>query len=96
MPKGYLIAHLSISDPAAYAAYTKAAGEAMASFNPKLIASSGQYVDLEGEAHTRHVIFEFDSFADAKRFYESPAYQAAKALRAKAATGTFVLLEGTA
>ncbi|CAG9268605.1 conserved hypothetical protein [Paraburkholderia unamae] len=94
MPKGYLIAHVSISDATAYAAYAKAAGNAMRNFGPKLIAASGQYENLEGEAHERHVIFEFDSFAEAKRFYESPEYQAARALRAGAATGTFVLLEG--
>ncbi|WP_426111079.1 DUF1330 domain-containing protein [Pseudomonas sp. DSP3-2-2] len=93
MPKGYLIGHVSISDAAAYAAYAKAAGEAMRPFNPTVIAG-GQYENLEGEAHERHVIFEFDSFADAKRFYQSPEYQAAKALRVDAATGTFVILEG--
>ncbi|WP_431824453.1 DUF1330 domain-containing protein [Burkholderia sp. F1] len=95
MPKGYLIAHVSISDATAYAAYAKAAGDAMKNFSPTVIAISGQYENLEGEAHERHVIFEFDSFAEAKRFYESPEYQAAKALRVGAATGTFVILEGT-
>jgi uncharacterized protein (DUF1330 family) len=40
------------------------------------------------------VIFEFDSFSEAKRFYESAEYQAAKALRISAATGTFVIVEG--
>jgi uncharacterized protein (DUF1330 family) len=94
MPKGYLIAHVSIFDADAYAAYATAAGDAMKEFNPKVIAWSGLYENLEGEAHEHHVIFEFDSFAEAKRFYESPKYQAAKALRVSAATGTFVLVEG--
>ncbi len=67
----------------------------MQAFAPKIIAWSGQYENLEGEAHQRHVIFEFTSFDEAKRFYESPEYQAAKALRAGAATGTFVLVEGS-
>ncbi|AXF26159.1 DUF1330 domain-containing protein [Burkholderia pyrrocinia] len=94
MPKAYLIAHVSISDATAYAAYAKAAGDAMINFSPKIIALSGQHENLEGEAHERHVVLEFDSFAEAKRFYESREYQAAKALRA-GATGTFVILEGT-
>lgn len=93
MPKGYLIGHVSISDATAYAAYAKAAEDAMRPFNPKVIAG-GQYENLEGEAHERHVIFEFASFADAKRFYESPEYQAAKAVRMGAGTGTLVILEG--
>ncbi len=67
----------------------------MQAFAPKIIAWSGQYENLEGESHQRHVIFEFASFDEAKRFYESPEYQAAKTLRAGAATGTFVLVEGS-
>ncbi len=96
MNKGYLIAHVTVSDAVAYAEYAKAAGEAMQAFSPKVIAWSGQYENLEGESHERHVVFEFASFAEAKRFYESPKYQAAKAIRAGAATGTFVLVEGGA
>ena len=42
------------------------------------------------------MIFAFASFAEAKRFYESPAYHTARKLRAGAATGTFVLVEGCA
>jgi uncharacterized protein (DUF1330 family) len=57
MNKGYLIAHVTVSDPVAYADYARAA-------------------------------------AEAKGFYESPAYQAARLLRAGAAHGTFVLVEG--
>ena len=95
MSKGYLIGHVTVKDPDAYAEYAQAAAEAMQPFAPKIIAWSGQYENLEGESHQRHVVFEFASFDEAKRFYESPAYQAAKALRAGAATGTFVLVEGS-
>ncbi|WP_312044427.1 DUF1330 domain-containing protein [Erwinia sp.] len=94
MNKGYLIAHVTVSDPVAYSNYARAAGEAMQAFKPKIIAWSGQYENLEGESHERHVVFEFASFAEAKRFYESPEYQAARSIRAEAATGTFVLVEG--
>ncbi|HBI11325.1 MAG TPA: DUF1330 domain-containing protein [Franconibacter pulveris] len=94
MNKGYLIAHVTVSDPAAYAEFARAAGEVIKEFNPKIIVWSGQYENLEGESHERHVVIEFASFAEAKRFYESPGYQAARSLRAGAATGTFVLVEG--
>ncbi|ELY4670931.1 DUF1330 domain-containing protein [Cronobacter muytjensii] len=95
MNKGYLVAHVTINDPAAYAKYAEAAASAMQEFSPHIVAWSGQYENLEGESHEKHVIFEFASFDEAKRFYESPAYQAARALRSGAATGTFVLVEGT-
>lgn len=96
MNKGYLIAHVTVFDPVAYAEYARAAEEAMQEFSPKIIAWSGQYENLEGEVHERHVVFEFASFAEAKRFYESPKYQAARLIRAGAANGTFVLVEGPA
>lgn len=96
MNKDYLIAHLTVSDAVAYAEYAKTAREAMQAFNPKVIAWSGQYENLEGESHEQHVIFEFASFDEAKRFCESPGYQSARAIRAGAATGTFVLVEGSA
>ncbi|PLR35523.1 DUF1330 domain-containing protein [Chimaeribacter coloradensis] len=94
MNKGYLIAHVTVSDPVAYSEYARAAGEAMQKFNPKVIAWSGQYENLEGESHERHVVFEFTSFAEAKRFYDSPEYQKARLIRAGAEAGTFVLVEG--
>lgn len=40
MNKGYLIAHVTVTDPAAYAEYANAAGEALQGFNPG--SSSGQ------------------------------------------------------
>ncbi|MFP2425353.1 DUF1330 domain-containing protein [Enterobacter ludwigii] len=94
MNKGYLIAHVTVTDPAAYAEYANAAGEALQGFNPRVIVWSGEYENLEGEAHERHVVLEFDSYAEAKRFYNSPGYVAARKLRARAATGTFVVVEG--
>lgn len=62
--------------------------------NPDILDWSGQYANLEGKSHEKHVIFEFPSFAEARRFYDSPAYQQARALRAGAAQATFVLVEG--
>lgn len=48
MPKGCLIGHVSISDATAYAAYAKAAGEAIAAFQPEVTAG-GQYENPEGK-----------------------------------------------
>jgi uncharacterized protein (DUF1330 family) len=39
-------------------------------------------------------VIEFESFEQAKRYYHSPEYQAAKAKRAGAAVGEFVVVEG--
>lgn len=94
MNKGYLIAHFSVTDPATFGDYVRAADEAVQQYEPKIIAWSGQFENLEGEAHEHHMIFEFSTYEEAKNFYNSPAYQAAKAIRLKSATGTFTLVEG--
>jgi uncharacterized protein (DUF1330 family) len=94
MPKGYLIAHLTVTDAQAYAAYAKDAGEILRKAGAKTLARSGPEANYEGEAHERHLVFEFASVADAKRFYDSAEYQAAKALREPASTATFVIVEG--
>ena len=69
--------------------HAKAAATTMQPYQPKPIAAA-EYENLESEANERRLIFEFDSFADAKQCDESPEYQAAKA-----ATVTFVILART-
>ena len=59
-----------------------------------LSPGAGRYEALEGEARARNVVIEFESFEQAKRYYHSPEYQAAKAKRAGAAVGEFVAVEG--
>lgn len=95
MNKGYFIAHFTVTDPNAFGEYVRAADEAVKEFDPKVIAWSGQFENLEGEHHEQHMIFEFKTYEDAKKFYESPAYQAAKIIRLRSASGIFTLVEGT-
>ncbi|MEN4977190.1 DUF1330 domain-containing protein [Erwinia billingiae] len=95
MNKGYLIAHFTVTDPKVFGDYVRAADEAVKEFEPKIIAWSGQFENLEGEHHEQHMVFEFKTYEDAKKFYESPAYQAAKIIRLRSASGTFTLVEGT-
>lgn len=94
MNKGYLIAHFSVTDPKTFGDYVQAADEAVKAYQPKIIAGSGRSENLEGESHEQHMIFEFTTYEQAKNFYYSPAYQAAKEIRLTSATGTFTLVEG--
>ena len=56
----------------------------------------GPVTTLEGpDEHDRVVVIEFPSMEHAKAFWSGPDYAAAKALRKSAATGQFVLVEGT-
>jgi uncharacterized protein (DUF1330 family) len=94
MPKAYVIARITVTDPEAYAEYVKGATEAIRKFGGRPLARGGAYEALEGEARPRNVILEFESLEQAKRYYHSPEYQAAKAKRENAGIAEIVAVEG--
>lgn len=94
MPKGYVIARITVTDPEAYARYTAAAAEAARAFGGRPLVKGGRHVALEGEARARNVVIEFDSFERAEAYYHSAAYVAARALRAGAALADIIAVEG--
>lgn len=94
MPKAYVIARVTVTDPKAYAEYVKAASEAIRQYGGRPLARGGAYEALEGEARARNVILEFESLEQAKRYYHSPEYQAAKATREGAGFAEIVAVEG--
>jgi uncharacterized protein (DUF1330 family) len=61
----------------------------------RFIARGGTLVALEGEWRPRVVIFEFDDLPAATRWYHSPGYQPAKALRHGAASMRIIAVETT-
>jgi uncharacterized protein (DUF1330 family) len=94
MPKAYVIARVTITDPEAYAEYAKAASEAIRQYGGRPLARGGAYEALEGEARARNVILEFESLEQGKRYFHSPEYQAAKAKREGAGFAEIVAVEG--
>jgi uncharacterized protein (DUF1330 family) len=94
MPKGYIIARVSVDDPDAYAVYAKGAFAAMKIYGAKILARGGRSEALEGPARQRNVILEFESYDQAKKYFNSPEYQAARQNRLNGSTGEFVLVEG--
>ena len=94
MPKGYIIARVSVDDPDAYAVYAKGAFAAMKIYGARILARGGRSEALEGEARQRNVILEFESYDQAKTYFHSPEYQAARQHRVNGSTGEFVLVEG--
>ena len=94
MPKGYIIARVSVDDPDAYAVYAKGAFAAMKIYGARILARGGRSEALEGPARQRNVILEFASYDQAKTYFNSPEYQAARQHRANGSTGEFVLVEG--
>ena len=71
------IAHVTVSDPEAYAKYAELAGPAIAKHGGQFIARGGRYVQLEGHERPRNVVARFPSIEDAEACYNSPEYQRA-------------------
>ena len=91
----YIIAQINVTDPTKYQEYVKLAGPAGAKYGGKFLVRGGSKTLLEGDIpYTRIVIQEFTDAAAAKKFYNSPEYQAARKHRLGAADFSMVILEG--
>jgi uncharacterized protein (DUF1330 family) len=90
----FWIAHVTITDPAAYADYLAIAPEAIAAYGGVFLARGGESEVLEGPELERHVVISFPSLAAAKACYTSPAYERAKAARKNAAIAHVTIVEG--
>ena len=94
MAKGYWVAHVDVRDPAAYEKYRQANAVAFKKYKARFLVRGGDCEIREGTAKSRTVVIEFPSYADAIACYESPDYQAAKALRDPVSEGDLVIIEG--
>lgn len=91
----YLIGRVQVTDAAQYDKYAQATGPIVAQFGGQYIVRGATTTALEGPADKdRLVILRFPSAEQAKGFYNSPEYQTARKLRATAAVGQFLLVEG--
>lgn len=91
----YLIVETDITDPEQYEQYKAASPAAIAAAGGRFVVRGGEMAVLEGEWQPKRlVVVEFDDLETAKRFYESPEYQAAIKLREGAATLNMVAVEG--
>jgi uncharacterized protein (DUF1330 family) len=94
MPKGYFIARVTVTNSEDYAAYAAAASKAIALYDGTALVRGGACEVMEGEGRARNVVIEFPSFEQAKAYYNSPEYQAAKALREGAGIADMIAVEG--
>ncbi|MFZ5463169.1 MAG: DUF1330 domain-containing protein [Pseudomonadota bacterium] len=91
----YIIAQATVTDPGQYEEYKKLASEAVAKYGGRYIVRGGATHLLEGDwAPARLVVLAFDSAEQAKRFYNSPEYQAARNARQGAASMNMLVVEG--
>ena len=94
--KGYLVVESKVNDPVAYETYKQLAAAAIEQYGGRYLVRGGKAEVLEGpwSAPARLVIVEFDSVEQAKKFYDSPEYRAAREARAQAAEMNMLVVEG--
>ena len=76
------------------AAYVKKAGPSLAGVPVKRLSIYGKHEVLEGEEVEGVVMLEFPTFAEAKAWYDSPAYTDARSHRLKGADFHFMIVDG--
>jgi uncharacterized protein (DUF1330 family) len=94
MAKGYWIARVDVRDAERYKDYVSTAKPAFERFGANFLARGGTPTQLEGKAWARNVVIEFPSVQAALDCYNSPEYQAAKAIRQEVAEADMVIVEG--
>ncbi|HEX2113742.1 MAG TPA: DUF1330 domain-containing protein [Alphaproteobacteria bacterium] len=91
----YVIADVEVTDPVKYEDYKKLTPGAIAKHGGRFIARGGQTATLEGNWRPgRVVIIEFPTFEQARNFYTSVEYTAARRARAGAATMKMIVVDG--
>lgn len=94
MPKAYIVARVTITDPEAYARYAEGARQSIERHGARILARGGRVVGLEGEVRSRNVILEFPSMDAALAYWGSDDYQAARSHRLGAAEIELCAIEG--
>jgi uncharacterized protein (DUF1330 family) len=93
--KAYVLVQVDVTNPQQYGEYMKLSPGVIEKFGGRFIARGGRTETLEGAPATgRIVVVEFPSFERAREFYNSAEYEAARKVRAGAATAQFILVEG--
>ena len=91
----YVIAEVEVTDPVAYEEYRKQVPATIAQYGGKYLVRGGATETKEGGwAPARFVILEFPSLAQARRWYDSPEYRPALAIRQRASRSKLIFAEG--
>lgn len=94
MPKGYIIAHITVRDPEDYKEYVIKDTPVLQGLGGRFIVRGGQSEAVEGSLFERHVVIEFPSYEAALKAYHDPEYQAVADIRRRSADSAIVVVEG--
>ncbi len=96
MPKGYIIAHITVTDPEAYKEYVERDTPILQGLGGQFVVRGGPSEVMEGSANDRHVVIEFPSYQAALNAYHDPEYQEVAEIRRRTAESTIIVVEGAA
>lgn len=95
MAKVYVVADIEVTDPDAYEDYKRLSTAAVERYHGRWLVRGGAVDVLEGDRQPhRFVVIEFDDEAAARRWYDSPEYAEAKAVRERSARSSLLLVRG--
>lgn len=97
MPKGYIIAELTITNPGAeFAEYRDKVAASVEAFGGRFLVRGGVPRLVEGDApHGLSIVVEFESPRRAMEWYNSPEYQKILPLRLNNSTARVLCVTGT-
>jgi len=91
----YVIVEVEVHDPVQYEDYKKLTPASLLPFQGKFVVRGGAAEALEGSPDPqRIVVLEFPTRALAKKWWSSPEYGPAKALRQRISTTRMLLVDG--
>ncbi len=92
----YIIADVTVTDPARMAAYREWSTRAMQEHCAEVLVRGGEFEVLEGPwTPSRLVVLRFPDRAAAKAFYASETYSHARTLRENAGIMRMIVVDGT-
>lgn len=95
MPKGYIIGHITVTDPEAYKEYIERDTPILARLGGRFVVRGGTSQIMEGTTYQRHVVIEFPSYQAALDAYNDPDYQEVADIRRRTAQSVMLVVEGT-
>jgi len=91
----YVIAEVNVTDPMLYEEYKKLVPATVEKYGGRFAVRGGTLERKEGNWNpARLVVLEFPSMEQARKWYHSPEYAPALAIRLKAANAKLILVEG--
>ena len=92
----YFVAEVEVTNPQGYEPYRGLAGASVAQYGGRFVARGGKTELIEGGPEPKRVvIIEFADADTARRWYNSPEYQAALPIRLANSRGRAFIVDGT-